>query len=46
MISDIVKSTNARVEPMVDLVENNSKYYYIKYTDSDEVLAFIGLFYM
>ena len=46
MISDIVKSTNAKVKPMVDSVKNNSKFYYIKYTDSDEVLAFIGLCYM
>ena len=27
----------------VDLVENNDNFYYIKYTDSDEVKAFIGL---
>ena len=43
IISGIVTSTNAKIKPEVNLVENNDNFYYIKYTDSDEVKAFIGL---
>ena len=43
IISGMVISTNAKNKPKVDLVENNDYFYYIKYTDSDEVKALIGL---
>ena len=38
--------TNSKNKPKVDLVESNDNFYYIKYTDLDEVKAFIGLCYM
>ena len=41
IISGIVISTNEKIKPKVDLVENNDNFYYIKYTDWDEVKAFI-----
>ena len=45
IISCIVISTNAKIKPKVDLVENNDTFYYIKCTDSDKVKDFIGLCY-
>ena len=43
ILSAIVASTNAKIIPKVNLVGNCRAFHDIKYTDSDEVKAFIGL---
>ncbi|XP_018020533.1 uncharacterized protein LOC108676889 isoform X2 [Hyalella azteca] len=46
MVTAIVDATNIKIKPKIIETVNKKELYYIRYTDSEEIKAFIGLCYM